>query len=293
MNQFVQLVVDGLAMGSIYAALALALVLIFRSTGVVNLAQGELAMFSTFLAWSLVQAGLPLWLALVATAVGSFAGGMAVERILIRPVEGRDPLTMLVIALGMYVLVNAAAGWIWGFETHAFPRVLPAGDTDVGGLRVAYESIGTVAVLLAVVGLLFLLFQRTKIGLGMRAVAATPESSRLVGISVGRTLMLGWGLAAVMGAIAGVLTAPQLFLEPNMMASVLVYAVAAATLGGFDSPKGAVIGGWTIGVTERLAGDYLPFIGSDLTILVPLAVISLVLLVRPQGLFGSPEVVRT
>jgi branched-chain amino acid transport system permease protein len=293
MEQFVQLVVDGLGMGSIYAALALALVLIFRSTGVVNLAQGELAMFSTFVAWSLVQASVPLALALVTTALASFVAGMAIERVLIRPIESQDPLNMLVVTLGLFVLINAGAGWIWGFETHAFPRVLPAGAADVDGLRVAYESIGTVAVLLAVVGLLYLLFQRTKIGLGMRAVAASPDSSRLVGISVGRMLMLGWGLAAVMGAVAGVLTAPQLFLEPNLMSSVLVYSVAAATLGGFDSPTGAIVGGWTIGVTERLAGDYLGFIGSDLTILVPLAAICLVLLVRPQGLFGSRDVVRT
>jgi branched-chain amino acid transport system permease protein len=292
MERFVQLVVDGIAIGSIYGALALALVLIFRSTGIVNFAQGEMAMFSTFIAWGLVEGGVPLGLALLATFVLSFLGGMAVERVLIRPVEGSDQLTILIVTLGLFILINSAAGWIWGFENRSFPRALPDGSTEIAGIRLAYESLGIVAVLLAVSGLLFLLFQRTKLGLGMRAAAANPASSRLVGINVGRTLMIGWGLAALLGALAGVLVAPQLFLDVNLMGGVLVYSFAAATLGGFDSPKGAIIGGWVIGVAETLAGDYIGFIGSDLTILVPLAIIFVVLLVRPNGLFGSPEVVR-
>ena len=292
MAQFVQLVIDGVAIGSIYAALALALVLIFRSTGIVNFAQGEMAMFSTFVAWGLVQGGVPLALALLGALAASFVGGMAIERVLIRPVEGGEPLTILIVTLGLFVLVNSAAGWIWGFENRGFPRALPGGSADVAGVRLAWESLGIVAVLLVVVGLLYLLFERTKIGLAMRAAAANPASSRLVGIPVGRMLMLGWGLAALIGAVAGVLVAPQLFLDVNLMGGVLVYAFAAATLGGFDSPKGAVIGGWIIGVTETLTGNYVDFIGSDLTILVPLAVILGVLLVRPNGLFGSPEAVR-
>jgi branched-chain amino acid transport system permease protein len=292
MAQFVQLVVDGVAIGSIYAALALALVLIFRSTGIVNFAQGEMAMFSTFVAWGLVQGGVPLGLALLAALAASFVGGMAIERVLIRPVEGGEPLTILIVTLGLFVLVNSAAGWIWGFENRGFPRALPGGAVDVAGVRLAWESLGIVAVLLVVVGLLYLLFERTKLGLAMRAAAANPASSRLVGIPVGRMLMLGWGLAALIGAVAGVLVAPQLFLDVNLMGGVLVYAFAAATLGGFDSPKGAVIGGWIIGVIETLTGNYIDFIGSDLTILVPLGVILGVLLVRPNGLFGSPEAVR-
>jgi branched-chain amino acid transport system permease protein len=292
MERFIQLVIDGIAIGSIYGALALALVLIFRSTGIVNFAQGEMAMFSTFIAWGLVETGLPLGLALLAAFALSFAGGMLVERVLIRPVEGSDELTILIVTLGLFILINSGAGWIWGFENRSFPRALPDGSADVAGIRVAYESLGIVAVLLVVSGLLFLLFQRTKLGLAMRAAAANPASSRLVGISVGRTLMIGWGLAALLGALAGVLVAPQLFLDVNLMGGVLVYSFAAATLGGFDSPKGAIIGGWIIGVAETLAGDYIGWIGSDLTILVPLAIIFVVLLVRPNGLFGSPEVVR-
>jgi branched-chain amino acid transport system permease protein len=290
--QFIQLVIDGIAIGSIYGALALALVLIFRSTGIVNFAQGEMAMFSTFGAWALVQAGFPLGVALLLALAGSFIGGMVIERVIIRPVEGEDPLTILIVTLGLFILVNSLAGWIWGFNNRGFPRALPDGSADVAGINLSYESLGIVAVLLVVVGLLYLLFQKTKLGLAMRAAAANPESAPLVGISVGRTLMIGWGLAALLGALAGVLVAPQLFLDVNFMGGVLVYSFAAATLGGFDSPKGAVIGGWIIGVAETLAGEYIGFIGSDLTILVPLVIIFVVLLVRPNGLFGSPEVVR-
>ena len=292
MQQFIETVIDGIATGSIYGALALALVLIYRSTGIVNFAQGELAMFSTFIAWGLVEGGVPLGLALITTLALSFLGGMAIERVLIRPVENADPLTILIVTLGLFILINSAAGWIWGFENRAFPRALPDDSADIAGITISYESIGIVVILLIVSGLLVLLFQHTKLGLAMRAAAANPASSRLVGISVGRTLMIGWGLAATLGALAGVLVAPQLFLDVNFMGGVLVYSFAAATLGGFDSPKGAVIGGWIIGVAETLAGDYIGFIGSDLTILVPLAIIFVVLLVRPNGLFGSPEVVR-
>jgi branched-chain amino acid transport system permease protein len=292
MAQLVQVVVDGIANGSIYAALALALVLIYRSTGVVNFAQGEMAMFSTFLTWGMTNAGVSLPLAILAALAMSFGGGALIERIVIRPVEGRQPLTLVIVTLGLFILINNAAGWIWGFSNRAFPAMFPEGTVDLGAVRLSTESLGIVGVLLAVVGVLFLLFQRTRIGLAMRAAALDPVSSRLVGIRVGRMLMLGWGLAATVGAIAGILVAPRLFLDVNLMGGVLVYAFAAATLGGFDSALGAVLGGWIIGVSENLAGTYVDVIGSDLKILVPLGVILAVLLVRPTGLLGTREVER-
>jgi branched-chain amino acid transport system permease protein len=290
--RFAQVTVDGLAMGSIYAALAVALVLTFRSTGVVNFAQGEMAMFCTFVGWSLLQAGVPLAAAFVGTLAFALLAGAAIERVVIRPVEGRDPLTVIILTLGLYVLVNAAAGWLWGFDPHAFPSVFPDGAVRVAGVRVALASLGQIAALLAVVAALAALLARTKVGLAMRAVAAAPETARLAGVPVGRVLMLGWGLAAMVGAIAGLLVVPQLFLDVNVMGGVLIYAFAAATLGGFDSALGAVLGGWIVGVTENWAGTYVGFIGSDLKILVPLAVLLVVLLVRPTGLLGSPEVAR-
>lgn len=292
MERFVQVIVDGLATGSLYGALALAVVLIYRSTGIVNFAQGELAMFSTFIAWGLLQAGLPLLLAVIVTLALAFFGGMVIERTVIRPVEGGEVLTLVIVTLGMFILLNSLAGWIWGFGNRSFPSLFSDDTVMIGGVRLGVESLGIVAVLLAVVGLLFLLFQRTKIGLAMRAAALNPDSSALVGVRVGHMLMLGWGLAATLGALAGVLVAPRLFLDVNLMGAVLIYAFAAAALGGFDSAIGAVVGGWVIGVSENLAGTYVDFIGADLKILVPLAIIFVVLLVRPAGLFGTREVAR-
>jgi branched-chain amino acid transport system permease protein len=292
MEQFVQLVVDGFAAGSVYGALALALVLIFRSTGIVNFAQGEMAMFSTFIAWGLLQADVPLGLAVAAALAISFVGGMLIERVIVRPVEGRDPLTLVILTLGLFILINSTAGWIWGFNNRAFPGLFGTDTIEAAGVRIEVESIGMAAVMVAVVGLLYLLFRFTRIGLAMRAVSNNPESSRLAGISVGRTLMVGWGLAALVGALAGALIAPRLFLDVNFMGGVLIYSFAAATLGGFDSPFGAIVGGWIIGIAESLAGYYVDFIGADLKILVPLAIIMVVLLIRPSGLFGTSEVAR-
>ena len=292
MAGFLQQVVEGLGAGAIYASLALALVLIYQFTGIVNFAQGELAMFSTYLAWQCVAAGLPFWLALALTLVVSFAGGMLIERVIIRPVEGAPELTLVIVTVGLFIFVNAAAGWIWTFLIKDFPNPFPGGALEAGGISVGFSTLGVLGVVGLVMGLLYLLFQHTKIGLGMRAVATNPESARLVGIRVGWTLALGWGLAATVGAVSGVLVAPLLFLEPNMMGGVLIYAFAAATLGGFDSPVGAVVGGLIVGVAETLAGAYVGFIGSDLKVGVPLVIILGVLLLRPQGLFGRAVVER-
>ena len=292
MERLIQTLVDGVATGSLYGALALAVVLIFRTSGIVNFAQGEMAMFSTFVAWGLLEAGLPVGLAILATLGLSLLGGMVIERVLMRPFEGGDHLTLAIVTLGLFILVNSGAGWLWGFENRSFPSIFPDDTIGLGGVDVPLESVGIVVLLLAVVGVLYLFFQRTKLGLALRAVSVNPESSRLSGISVGRTLMVGWGIAALVGALAGALIAPRLFLDVNFMGGVLIYSFAAATLGGFDSPLGAIVGGWIIGVTEDLATTYVDFIGSDLKILVPLVIILVVLLVRPAGLFGTREVTR-
>jgi branched-chain amino acid transport system permease protein len=212
--------------------------------------------------------------------------------VLIRHFEGGEVLTLVIVTLGLCIRLNSLAGWIWGFGNRGFPSLFSEEAITLGDVQLSVESLGIVAVLLGVVGLLFLLFQRTKIGLAMRAAALNPASSALVGVRVGHMLMLGWGLAATLGALAGVLVAPRLFLDVNLMGGVLIYAFAAAALGGFDSPMGAVIGGWIIGVSENLAGTYVDFIGADLKILVPLVIIFVVLLVRPAGLFGAREVAR-
>lgn len=290
MELFVQQVVSGLATGAIYASLAVALVLIYRSTDIVNFAQGELAMFSTYIAWRLIQAGTPYWGAVAITLVASFVGGLVIERVVIRQVEGQPELTIVIVTIGLFILVNALAGFLWSFQIRGFPSPFPLRNLDVGPVRVGLPALGTLAVVSVVVGLLFVLFQRTKLGLTMRAAAEHPESSRLVGIRVGWMLALGWGLAATVGAVSGILVAPILFLSPNMMFGVLIFAFAAATLGGFDSPVGAVVGGLVVGVSENLAGTYLDFIGSDLKITIPMLIIVAVLLFRPAGLFGRPVV---
>ncbi|GAA3818329.1 branched-chain amino acid ABC transporter permease [Sphaerisporangium flaviroseum] len=293
MAGFLQQIVEGLGAGAIYASLALALVLIYQFTGIVNFAQGELAMFSAYIAWQFIAGGLSFWPALGLTLAVSFVGGMLIERLVIRPVEGAPELTVVIVTVGLFIFVNAAAGWIWTFLIKDFPNPFPAGAIEAGGLSVGYSTLGILVVVAVVMGLLYVLFQHTKIGLGMRAVATNPESARLVGIRVGWTLALGWGLAATVGAVSGILVAPLLFLEPNMMGGVLIYAFAAATLGGFDSPVGAVVGGLVVGVAETLAGAYVGFIGPDLKVGVPLVIILCILLLRPQGLFGRAVVDRT
>lgn len=292
MELFIQQVISGLASGAIYASLAVALVLIYRSTDIVNFAQGEMAMFSTYVAWQLLQNGAPYWMAIGITLVASFIGGVAVERVLIRPVEGKPHLIVVIVTIGLFILINALAGYIWSFQVRGFPSPWVARNVALGGVRVGVSTLGILVVVAVVVGLLFVLFARTRLGLVLRAAAENPESSRLVGIRVGWMLALGWGLAAAVGAVSGVLVAPILFLDPNMMLSVLIFAFAAATLGGFESPGGAVLGGLIVGVTENLAGTYVDAIGSDLKIIVPMLLIVAVLLIRPQGLFGSARIER-
>jgi branched-chain amino acid transport system permease protein len=292
LEQLVQQIVLGVAYGAIYASLALALVLIYRSTHIVNFAQGEMAMFSTFVAWQLLQWGASIVVAILGTLALSFVAGLVIERTVIRPVENASVLTVVIVTLGLLLVFNQGAGWVWDFLVKSFPSAFPNGRVEVSGVTLPYHSIGVVAVLAVTVTFLYVLFQYTKVGLGMRAAASNAESSRLVGIRVGRMMMLGWGLAAMLGALAGVMIAPALFLEPNMMFGVQIYAFAAATLGGFDSPVGAVVGGVVVGVTENLAGTYVDWIGSDLKIAVPLLIIFGVLLVKPTGLFGKQVVAR-
>ncbi len=292
MSLFIQQAIGGVAIGAIYASLALAIVLIHRSTGVVNIAQGEMAMFSTYIAWQFTTWSWPVWGAILGAVALSLLGGMLVERVAIRPVEGGSELTVLIVTIGLLLIFNQAAGWIWGFLVKEFPSPFPGGVWSIGEVRLASSTLGILAVLLASMGLLYLLFQYTKIGLAMRAVATNPESAQLVGIRVGRVLMLGWGLAAALGALSGIMVAPQLFLTPDLMFSIMIYGIAAAALGGLDSPGGAVIGGIVVGVSENLAGTYIDFIGSDLKVLVPFVIIVAVLMVKPTGLFGKREVAR-
>jgi branched-chain amino acid transport system permease protein len=289
---FIQLVIDGLSAGSIYAALALAIVLVNQATGLINFAQGAMAVLAAYFAYSFLQLGIPLVLAILLSILASFVLGAIIERFLMRRFEQGDPDTAVVVTIGLLTLITGLCGWIWSYNNLQFPSLFPLESVNILGAVVGIRSIGTTLVIVGIMILLQLLFIGTKLGLALRAVAVNPQSAAFSGLPVGRLLMVGWGLAAGLGAIAGALIAPQLTLTPGMMDSALVYALAAVILGGMSSPIGVVVAAWLIGVLENLAAVYVPFIGYDLKIAVPFILIFIVLLVRPQGLFGRKEVVR-
>ena len=291
MAAFFQQVVSGLASGGIYGALALAIVLIHRATGVINFAQGEMAAFSTYILWTLTtNHGFSYWPAFAVTLLVSFAGGIGIHQAVIRPVERGPQIRVVIITIGLLLVLNGLMTWIWSGEVRVVESPFGRRTIDIGGVAISVQDIGTIAVCLVAVAILWAFFQFTKIGLALRAAAVNPAEARLVGVRVPWMLGLGWGLAAVLGAIAGMLTAPTNFLDPNMMQSVLIYAFAAAVLGGIDSPVGAVVGGLMLGVGLNLLGTYVDFVSAELQLPTALLVILVVLLVRPAGLFGKPQV---
>jgi branched-chain amino acid transport system permease protein len=254
----------------------------------VNFAQGELAMFSTYIAWSLIQAGAPYWVAFFVTVAIAFVLGVVIERVIVQPVENAPILSVVIVFIGLLVIFNSLAGWIFTYTIKPFPSPFPPTPL-FGNSYVSSHELGSVGVTLVVLMLVFAFFRFTPLGLQMRAAAQNPVSSRLVGIRVGWMLALGWGLAAAIGAIAGMMVAPTVFLEPNMMGGILLYAFAGALLGGIDSPGGAVLGGFIVGVLENVVGVY---IGTELKLTLALVVIIGVLVVRPSGMFGKVHVVR-
>jgi branched-chain amino acid transport system permease protein len=291
-TEFAQQIAAGVREGAIYAGLALALVIIYRSTRVINFAQGEMATFTTFIAWSLMNHGLTFWAAFPIVLAIAFTGGFAIERVLIRPVENASVITIVIVTLGLALLLNGLMSLIWGGGNRQFNGPFSTRTIDVGGVPISVQDIGIVVVSLALVAVLGLFFRYTKLGLALRASAVNPDSSRLVGVRVGWMLAFGWGLAAVLGAVAGMMVAPVVFLDPNMMQTILLYAFAAAVLGGLDSPVGAVVGGLLLGVTITLLGRYVGFVGSALKLPAALLLILMLLLVRPGGLFGRVAVRR-
>ncbi len=289
MEAFAHQVLSGLATGGIYASLALALVMIYQATHLVNFAQGEMAMFSTYIAWSLLNAGLGYWPAFLLTVGFAFVMGALIERLVIRPVENGAVLGVVVVFIGLLVILNSVAGWVFSYTIKSFPSPFPS--EPLFGIRyMSAHEIGAIGITLLVLALLYAFFRYTRLGLAMRAAAQNPQSSRLVGIRVGRMLALGWGLAAAIGAIAGMMVAPIVYLDPNMMSGILLYAFAAALLGGIDNPAGAVAGGFVVGVLENLLGAFV--IGNELKLAVALVLIVAVLLVKPSGFFGKVHVSR-
>jgi branched-chain amino acid transport system permease protein len=300
MEQLIQQVASGLANGAIYACLALALVMIFVSTDHINFAQGELAMFSAFMCWQLLEWGVNFWIALPAVALCSFLIGVGIERIILRPLHNAPILSVVVVFIGLLAIFHSLAGAIWGHTIKAFPSPFP-NITFVGSGYIGPHQIGMVVVTLGLLLALFAFFRFTALGLAMRAAAQNPTSARLAGIRVDWMLALGWGMAAAIGAVAGTLVAPAVYLEPNMMASILLYGFAGALVGGIASPGGAVAGGFIVGVLENLvayfgnlleksSGIYIVGNGEKLT--VALIIVITVLTLKPSGLFGRVTVKR-
>jgi len=291
MELFVNQVLAGIATGAIYACMALAIVMIFQAIDHLNFAQGEMAMFSTFIAWQLMQWGVPYWWAFLLTLIISFAAGVAIERLLFKPLAKAPILTNVAGFIALFAIVNSVAGLVWDFTIKQFPT--PFGSSPfLGSQLISTHQAGMIGVTLVLLLLLFVFFRFTRIGLAMRAAATLPESARLVGINTGWMIALGWGMASAIGAIAGILIAPVVFLEPNMMGGVLLCGFAAAVLGGLSSPLGAVLGGFLVGVFENLVGTYIPGVGNELKLPIALALIVIVLVVKPTGLMGHTVVKR-
>ena len=289
MEALLHQVLAGLATGGIYASLALALVMIYQATHLVNFAQGEMAMFATYIAWTLINAGMPYWPAFFLTVAIAFVLGVVIERVVIRPVENAPVLAVVVVFIALLVILNSVAGWIYSYTIKTFPSPFPTGGV-FGTKLLSPHELGAIGVTLVVLVLLYLFFRFTPLGLAMRAAAQNPDSARLVGIRVGWMLALGWGLAAAIGAVAGMMVAPIVFLDPNMMGGILLYAFAAALVGGVDNPWGAVLGGFMVGVLENVLGAFV--IGNELKLAVALTLIIGVLVVKPSGFFGKVFVTR-
>ena len=295
MDLFIARIFDGVSNGSTYALIAMALVMIFKATTLINFAQGEMAMFGGFIVlvlWG--ERGLPMWGAVIVGMLLSAVIAAGIERSLIRPFDPADHLPLVIITLGLFLAINAIAGIVWRFDPRAFPELFPSGNAlTVGNAALSWYTIFTLITVGVTAGGLTLLLSKTKVGLAFRAVSSNLESSELVGIKVGPTLQFGWAIAAAVGTL-GVcvfVASPFRQLEPNVMVTGLIFAVSAAALGGLDSLGGAIVGGLAIGLVQSVAVPYLG-VPSELSLLAAVVVLMLVLLFKPSGLFGTPQVER-
>lgn len=294
MSTFLRFLMIGLGNGAIYAMIALGLVVIYRATGLLNFSQGEIAMFTTFLVWTFWDLGLPLGVAILGGVLSGMVIGAAVQRVIVQPVGDphQKPLAVVIVTIGMFLGINALAQLIWGTNSRDFPKLFGTGTVELLGVDVGWQRLGALGVLAVEVLIFVVIFRATKIGLAMRAVASNSESAALVGIPVGRMLMIGWALAAGLGAVAGAFTAPDRGLDANLMILVLVPVFASITLGGFDSLVGAVVGGILVGVVTEVLPAYVDWLEGEMKIMPAFVLILVVLLIRPEGLFGARKVSR-
>ncbi len=307
MDLFLQRLIDGLSQGSVYSLIALGLVIIYRGTGHLNFAQGEMALFAAYCVYQFGEWGIPVWIGLFLGMLVGFGVGALAEVSLVRPISKRSPFAVFIVTLGLFTFLNWLDGAIWGNQNlpnsgvgskqQSYPSLFPNAPSDFWqpfGVTIRYERVGILGLVLVISALLFLLFNKTKFGLAMRAVASNTESAKLAGIRTKNVLMVSWGLAAAIGAVGGVVIAGLNHnVNLGLMFTVFIYGSAAATLGGFDSPGGAVLGGLIIGVIENMASGYAQnWIGQDMKLSVAFVAILVVLLFRPSGLFGTAKVER-
>jgi branched-chain amino acid transport system permease protein len=291
MQRFVDLTLNGISNGAIYAAVALSLVLIWRATRILNFAQAGMLMFTTFIAWTAIDHGASYWVGFAVALLSGLVLGALIERVVIRPVEGAPPLNAIIVTLGVLVLLQAGAGMIWGGNPRSFPPAFSIKGYEVGGRAVLFSpfDLFTVLVVAALMAGVIALFTRTSLGLRMRAAAFAPEVARLVGVRVGHMFTVGWALASVAGSLAGVLVAPSVFVAPNTFDAVLVFGFTAAVIGGLESPLGALVGGVTLGLALSYVSGYG---GAELVTLGALVILIAVLMVRPNGLFTRAQARR-
>ena len=291
MQEFLEFTLGGISQGMVYAAIALSLVLIWRGTRVLNYSQGAMAMFTTYIALIVINHTHSYWLGFVVALAAGLVLGAVIERVVVRPTTRRPPLNAVIVTIGLLILIEGLAGIIYGGQFRSFPPAFSIVGLTLGStaLGVSRNDVFTAGAVLAAALLLAALFRFTAVGLRLRATAFDANVARLLGVRIGRVLTLGWALAGLIGALAGVLVSPQTFLYPNSMDSIFVLGFTAAVIGGLESPVGAVVGGVLLGVALNLAGGYL---GSDLVPLFGLAVLVLVLMVRPSGLFSTTSVRR-
>lgn len=299
---FLQRLFDSLNNGAVYAVTAIGLVLIFKATTLINFAQGNIAMFGAYVCWAFAHGwGWPVWVSIIAAMILMAGMGAGIERVLIRPFDPTDHLPVVLITFGISAILEAFAGGIWGLEFHKFPSPFPAEPQDrftIGGAFLRYETVGTLIVMGLMVLAVFAILNKTKVGLAFRAVSSNTESARLVGVRTGRTLQFGWALASALGVLGATLVAKQTNLEPAFMAKLVIFAFAAATLGGLDSIGGSVIGAFIVAVVQSMLTGYgqeIPGLGwlkSNFALVLAFVLILVVLLFKPAGLYGTRRIER-
>ena len=293
-NFFLQLVINGLVVGSVYALVALGFVIIFKSTSVVNFAQGEFLLLGAYISFAVVgQYHMPFWAAVIITLLFSVVLGMLIERLILRPMIGEPVISVIMVTLGLSSVLKAIVQGIWGTDTRPFPEIFPSTPVQIGPLPVSQGYLYSVACVAILLLLFTLFFKYSRAGIAMRATAFSQQVAQSMGISVRRMFALAWAIAAVVSAIGGILLGGVRGGVDAALAAIGLKVIPVVILGGLDSIIGAIVGGLVVGVLENLAGGYLdPLFGGGVKEVAPFVILVLILMVKPYGLFGKVHIDR-